>query len=69
MASHNFLILSGKFKSDLNLVCNRFAAEFNRLSGPSQATAFPKILPGFPRKSSSCNPQTSILNKMEEYKR
>jgi hypothetical protein len=49
-ASNNFLILSAKSKSVLNLVCNRFAAKFNHSFGPSQATAFPPIFPGSPYK-------------------
>jgi len=32
MASHNFLILSDKSNSVLNLTCNRFAAELNEMS-------------------------------------
>ena len=32
MASHNFLILSAKFMSVLNPICNRLAAELNEIS-------------------------------------
>ena len=43
MTSHNFLILSAKSKSVLDLICNRFAAELNHWFGPSQAAAFPQF--------------------------
>ena len=47
------LILSAKFKSFLILTCNRFPAELNHWFRRSQAAAFPKILPGSPRRSTS----------------
>ena len=52
-----------KYRSFLNFICNRFAAKLNHWFRTSPAAAFPQILLGSPRKSTSSNIVFGISHK------